>query len=110
MIRDAATGSMQSRMPRNLARPVGWSIVVLVSAATVAAAGDSRLVDALKAHNASAVPGLLTRHADVNARQADGTTALHWAVHLDDLKTTELLIRAGARVNLGTGQLRCGMR
>jgi len=100
VIRDAATGSMQSGMPRNLARPVGWSIVVLVSAATVAAAGDSRLVDALKAHNASAVPGLLTQHADVNARQADGTTALHWAVHLDDLKTTELLIRAGARVNL----------
>ena len=29
----------------------------------------------------------------------DGTTALHWAVRLDDLETADLLIRAGAQVS-----------
>jgi ankyrin repeat protein len=42
---------------------------------------------------------LLQRKADVNAPQVDGTTALHWAVRLDDLDTAELLIRAGANVS-----------
>ncbi|MBI3471384.1 MAG: ankyrin repeat domain-containing protein, partial [Candidatus Solibacter usitatus] len=30
--------------------------------------------------------------------QADGTTALHWAAHQEDLETAELLVRAGANV------------
>lgn len=32
----------------------------------------------------------------VNAPQADGSTALHWAVRADDLETTQLLLSAGA--------------
>ena len=36
---------------------------------------------------------------DVNAAEADGTTALHWASYRDDLESAELLIRAGASVN-----------
>ena len=35
---------------------------------------------------------------DVNAALPDGTTALHWAVRADDADTTDLLIRAGAKV------------
>ena len=34
--------------------------------------------------------------ADVNAAQADGMTALHWAVYHDDLPTATLLVKAGA--------------
>ena len=41
---------------------------------------------------------LLKQRADVNAAEADGTTALHWAVRADDLETAQLLIRAGANV------------
>ena len=37
-----------------------------------------------------------SKHADVNAAEADGTTALHWAVHRDDLETVDLLLAAGA--------------
>ncbi len=40
----------------------------------------------------------IARKADVNAPQVDGSTALHWAVELDDLAMADQLIRAGARV------------
>ena len=37
--------------------------------------------------------------ASVNAAEADGTTALHWASYRDDVESADLLIRAGAKVN-----------
>jgi ankyrin repeat protein len=37
---------------------------------------------------------------DVNARQADGSTALLWAAHRGDAKEVERLIRAGADVSI----------
>ena len=40
---------------------------------------------------------LLKQRVDVNAPQGDGTTALHWAAHVNDLTIADLLIRAGAR-------------
>ena len=42
---------------------------------------------------------LLKAGRDVNAAEADGTTALHWASYRDDLESADLLIRAGAKVN-----------
>jgi ankyrin repeat protein len=41
---------------------------------------------------------LVKQGADVNAPEADGTTALHWAVRANDPRTVDLLIRAGANV------------
>src|SRR5687767_5605266 len=38
------------------------------------------------------------QRVDVNAADADGSTALHWAVWGDSLETTGELIRAGANV------------
>jgi ankyrin repeat protein len=67
--------------------------------APAAAAGDTRLIDAVKAANAQAVRLLLRDRADVNAREADGTTALHWAVQAEDLATVKQLLDAGANVN-----------
>ena len=46
-----------------------------------------------------AVLALLKTHADVNAPQSDGATALHWAAYLDDADTTARLLRAGASVD-----------
>jgi len=40
---------------------------------------------------------LLQQKADVNAAQADGMTALHWAARQDDLETAQMLIGAGAK-------------
>ena len=41
---------------------------------------------------------LIDKHANVNQPQIDGMTALHWAVHHDDLETAKLLIAAKADV------------
>jgi ankyrin repeat protein len=43
-----------------------------------------------------AVQKLVAQHADVNAPQADGATALQWAVFRSDKDTVDLLLRAGA--------------
>src|SRR5579863_459875 len=72
------------------------SIVILCGAASLSAASISAVADAAAGNNRDAVQALLQSKADVNAPQADGTTALHWAARWDDLETADLLIRAGA--------------
>lgn len=57
------------------------------------------LVDAVKSGNRSAALALLDQGVDVNSPEPDGTTALHWAVHQNDLDLADRLIRAGANVN-----------
>lgn len=80
-------------------------VVVLVLAfslslaAPAVASDDLRLVEAVKERRKDAVFSLLNQKADVNVPLADGSTALHWAVHWDDFDVVELLIRAGANVN-----------
>ncbi len=58
-------------------------------------------IDAVKRGSAGALRELLQRNADQNATAADGSTALHWAVHLDNLEAAKLLIDARASVNVG---------
>ena len=64
-----------------------------------AAQRDLPLIDAARNANADAVRALLQKRVDVNAAEADGATALHWASYLDDLASVDLLIQAGANVN-----------
>ena len=56
------------------------------------------MVEAVKAGNVGAVRALLAQRADPNQPEIDGTTALHWAAHFDNLDAADLLIKAGARV------------
>src|SRR6516164_5885141 len=81
-----------------LNRVVLCCAAVLISAASLVAAGSADLPDAVMNGNKAAVRSLLLKKADVNATQVDGTTALHWAVRGDDLETADLLIKAGANV------------
>ncbi|HEX4274257.1 MAG TPA: ankyrin repeat domain-containing protein [Bryobacteraceae bacterium] len=57
---------------------------------------SSDIADAVANRNPTAVRTLLQTKADPNAPQSDGTTALHWAAHWDDLETATFLLRAGA--------------
>ena len=61
-----------------------------------AAAADKRLAQAAAQADHQLVRQLLAARADVNAPDADGTTALHWAVWADHPDTVEQLLRAGA--------------
>ncbi len=76
----------------------------LVAAACLAAIGTvqaaSELADAAMHGDADGLQRLLAEHADVNAAQADGATALHWAVYRDDVASVKALLDAGATVKL----------
>src|SRR5262245_11923960 len=61
-------------------------------------AGPSDVADAAMRSDKARVRALLTQHADVNAAQADGATALQWAVYHNDKELTDLLVGAGANV------------
>ncbi len=43
------------------------------------------------------------QHVDVNIPQPDGSTALTWAAHWNDVETADLLIAAGANANAASG-------
>src|SRR5688572_10268873 len=80
-------------------RNLGWLHVVatgcLLGVISLAAAG-SPLIDAVKKQDTQAVRALLKQKANVNAAEADGFTALHWAAQRNDLQLVELLLAAGA--------------
>lgn len=71
-------------------------VIGAVSAAILFAATDTRAIDAVKAHDIAALRSLVKEHADVNAPEPDGATALQWAAHANDLEAVEILLRAGA--------------
>jgi ankyrin repeat protein len=66
-------------------------------AASPAAGGTASLADAVKRQDKAGTRALLKQRADVNATDAEGMTALHWAAHWGDLDTVRLLLGAGAR-------------
>jgi uncharacterized protein len=73
---------------------------MLLSLAVPAAWGaDLPLLDAVRKGDQKAVRELLQKGVDVNAAQADGSTALVLAADRNDLEVAHLLIRAGAHVN-----------
>ena len=77
-------------------------LLALTLAATAARAATrgatTDVADAAMRGDHQALRAAIARKADVNVPQADGTTALHWAVDRDDLEAADLLIGAGARV------------
>ncbi len=79
-----------------------WAAVaggVLLVASTLTAAEAPDLIDAVKTGDRNRVETLIAGGADVDARQGDGATALHWAAHRNDLAAADSLIAAGATVN-----------
>ncbi len=70
-------------------------VSLLLAAATPL---ESPVADAAQSGDIEQVRTLLRQGADVNAPQADGLTALHWAALNDDAATLEVLLYAGATV------------
>ena len=65
---------------------------------TMLLAGDLPLVDVVKSGDRAAALAMIEQRVNVNTPEADGTTALHWAIHQTDLELADRLIRAGANV------------
>jgi ankyrin repeat protein len=77
----------------------GWCGWIIVFTGVLASYGQARapeLTRAVQGGDATLVRSLLQRKADVNAREADGTTPLHWAVRADRQELIRMLLVAGA--------------
>lgn len=80
-----------------------WWVAPLLALSVSAANGAGLpLVEAVKTSNVPTVRALLQRHVDVNARESDGSTALHWAANSGDATLVKLLLGAGARATAAT--------
>ena len=81
-------------------RTISMLVCMGLAIATVVPAGAATpLLDAVRAKNMERARTLVQQGADVNAPEADGATALHWAAHWDDVELADLLLAAGARVD-----------
>jgi ankyrin repeat protein len=76
----------------------GVGVVVLVLSTLGLSAARPEIADAAMRGDKAAVRTLVAGHADVNAPQGDGATALHWAAYRGDKELADILIRAGANV------------
>lgn len=75
---------------------VGSGLLLVLLPMTGLTAGRSEVADALKAGDLAGARKLVEQHADVNAPQSDGATALDWAVYRSDKEMVDLLLGAGA--------------
>src|SRR5262245_40338485 len=72
------------------------TIVLALQCGAYAAGADA--ATAAQNRDMNTLRALLRQRSDVNAAQPDGTTALHWAAHWNNLEAVNLLLRAGANV------------
>jgi ankyrin repeat protein len=79
---------------------VACLITLLTVAGPTAAPDDVALVDAARNQELPRVRELLAGKADINVRSDDGSTALLWAAHWNDLAIADVLIRAQADPNI----------
>ena len=78
----------------------GTAFVAMVLAVVIAAPVGAQVLAAAKAQDTEGVRrALQLKPPDVNAAEADGTTALHWASYHDNGEMAALLLRSGAKAN-----------
>src|SRR5215204_422769 len=70
--------------------------LLIAAMPSLASAGGSDAADAAQRKDMAALRAMVTKRVNVNTPQADGTTALLWAAHWNDVETVKLLLRAGA--------------
>jgi ankyrin repeat protein len=87
---------LAARLVRNLLR---GALAAALLAAGTAGADVSPLLRAVKSGDRATALNLARQKTQVNATEADGTTALHWAARQDDLELADRLLRSGAGAN-----------
>ena len=85
-----------NRAVSTVVRCIVMAAGMLCAPAWLAADGPG-LVDAARSGNVDVVRSLLAGGADPNQAAPDGSTAVHWAVHGDNLAMLNVLLEAGAR-------------
>ena len=78
------------------------AVFAFVAVSAFAAPRAVPLIEAVKKGDIATVRDLIAKKVDVNQSEPDGTTALHWAAHLNDAAATTALIKAGANVKAET--------
>jgi uncharacterized protein len=68
----------------------------LLLASALGFAAPAEVADAASRGDKAAIQKLVAQKANVNAAQADGATALHWAAFRSDKDMVDLLLKAGA--------------
>ena len=76
------------------------SLAMLVGLGVTIAGQSRSLLDAAKAGDSRSALAQLKKGVDANVADADGATALHWAVENDDPELTQALLAAGARAQV----------
>ena len=89
-----------SRTVSPLAHVVIGAVTLALTTGAAQAATDAPITVAAKNRDVVAVRALVTKKADVNAVDRDGSSALLWTVRAGDAETTKLLLGAGGRATL----------
>ncbi len=78
-----------------------WLAAVLIITPSLSLANDDlRLIDSARTGDSGTVIKLINQSVNVNTAQADGTTALHWAAHRNDMELAEILLIEEADVDV----------
>ena len=75
------------------------SLILGASLAMCAFAAEPDVANAVQNRDTARLTTLIRQKANVNDPQPDGTTALHWAAHWNDLETVNQLLHSGANPN-----------
>jgi ankyrin repeat protein len=97
--REIHHGTILGRTVKIPDKTSGLLLFALVGVAAYAADDAQTLRQLVEQGDRGAVAAALDRGALVDARGVDGTTALHWAVRVDNLEIVHLLLGAGAEVD-----------
>ena len=81
-------------------KPIVQVAATLLVTVACFAAGDARLIDAVKRRDSRMVATLIEQGAAVSGQLADGSTALAWAVYGGDKRVAQMLLKAGAGVTV----------
>lgn len=91
---------MRSSTWRNPIRMLALLALTGLAPRPAAALDEHRLADAAMRQDHASALALLKQRAKVNATQSDGSTALAWAAHWNDVELANALLKAGADANL----------